>query len=663
MVKRFRHLVLVLALAVVAPLSAEKKLDWDYIHVDALLKNDGTLLVQETQGIRFNGDWNGAYRYYDVGWGQKFEFISLEKKDSSGNWTPLQQGNTDLVDHFSYDKVQKNIRWRSRNVEDPPFEDELIEYRITVLYSGIIQSGFVDGYSLDHDFAFADRAGDVRKMSVSLKWESDWQEKSGTPMPVEFTDSLEPGEKMIVRSDFSFNGDPSVFPPSPWARLGTRILIFLSAVLVLALIQYILYIYNRKKGVFAEPKRFEKWEDVNATLEGLSAVDVAILAEEGKAPTWMSQLMMEGKLKVTTSGESLILEKMVSDSEFSEMDQRIIKDLFVDGKKKVTADDIKDYYRKKKSSFNLGNNIESEYSKRLIDMGILEGNEASRKITEFIFGNITKLSIFVPLLFISFFVFVLFVNPFLAENGIRVEIVSFSIFSLLFTLVLSSALEDDHYGLKDLERHRLRLFYTRFLRSLIPMTIFVGFYIWSMDMREEIIYGVLVIGSMLSLQHLWRYSPHKFINQIQQSLKILSVKNFLEKKLLHDDECDIPMGFMPFIPALGLEWDVEYRIKHQKKEDCLHLLPENIENIVQAGNLDRSSLTSSSFRMPSPSTTMTGLGVGAATLVGAGGLFGGAGASSSWDSMGEFSSASSYTPPRSSSGGSSSSGGGGGGGW
>jgi hypothetical protein len=291
---------------------------------------------------------------------------------------------------------------------------------------------------------------------------------------------------------------------------------------------------------------------------------------------------------------------------------------------------------------------------------------------EFLFTKVFfKIIFFIPFVLIISGVFYYFIESSLEQNGISSERFFISLVVVLFSFIVISVIEDDHYGFDDLERNRTRYFYTRYLRSLIPSIFIIGFYFWSLDLSNEVIYLCLSIMALISIRHMVHYSPHNFIDQINWSLKALSLKNFLSDKLSSDDECDIPAEYSSYIPAFDLTFDLEYRIKHRKKKDCLYLLPENFSNF-QIDSIHKSDKTHSTrFHSPNSivdansSSGVSTSGAKTGTKIGGGGLFAGAGAAASWSDMNDFSSSSVYTPPSrsSSSSGSSSSGGGGGGGW
>lgn len=659
------------------PLLAQTRyLDWDSIHVDAKISEDGKLEVSEIQAIRFTGDWNGGYRIFNTGWGQTIQFQSMERRKEDGTWLPLRAGSTDFVDQYLFAPGTGEARWRARSWDDPPFENERIEYRLNLTYSGVLSRKGDGVYALDHDFGFADRDTPIREMTVRLTWDKSWSPVGGGGGDEGFDaskDSLEfrsngilaPGQKMIVRAQFRFHGDPALLPPSPWKMVGNRLFQFTLLILGLLGIHTALFYFAKSRGAYNDPPYFQNWDQVHDGLGEFTPEETALLSEHGLVSSWMTRLILDGKIRARSEQGQTLLERMVPVAEFEERDRSIIESLFVDGKSSITADDVRKHYRDKKTSFDLSARIEGAHGKRIDALGLLPQESGIGKVLNFFVENVLgKTYIIIPTFLVGGVLSLLFLEPILSGSGVSGGRVFASLFFALFTSVMANAFDDNHYGFNDLIRNRMKFVRNRFFLALIPSLAFFAFYFWSSDLQEPFWYGVLAFCGFLSFQHVWRFSAHKHVDQIQTSLRLLGVKNYLYSKLLSDDPCDIPIGFAPYIPAFDLDFTVEYRIKNLGKNDCAHLLPQVLENIIAKLPELKSS---SSLRWSSPSSTSTAVGISAATagVVGAGGLFGGGGASASWSDMSSFSSASSYSPPSSSSSssGGSSSGGGGGGGW
>jgi uncharacterized membrane protein YgcG len=164
--KRFL-LLLLLAL----PAFAQKYLYWDEVRVKATLEDDGTLRVREEQTYVFNGDWNGGERTFELGKGQGLSFQQLSRRDASGHLVPMTQGSLDVID--GYEVSDNRVRWRSRLPSDPAFVNERLTYVLDYAITGVLEKRG-DRYNIDHNFAFPDRAGDIRRFILDFDLGRSW---------------------------------------------------------------------------------------------------------------------------------------------------------------------------------------------------------------------------------------------------------------------------------------------------------------------------------------------------------------------------------------------------------------------------------------------------------------------------------------------------------
>lgn len=649
-------------------LSQTKTLDWDQIEVDAYLDKDGSLEITETQSIRFSGDWNGAYRRYDLGLGEKIKFISLDRKLENGTWISLKSGPLYYTDEFQYDQLRHEIKWRSRMPGDKPFDNTILVYKIKMKYFGILRREGGDNFRLDHDFGFSDRKGNIGRMSIQLKLHEIWKIPGKFENSLTFVSNspLPPDQKMTVSLDLKYTGNEiESLSPSPIRIYFFRGIELILILFGLGILNFLLYLYARKIGIMDEPIRIDSWKLFYEKLSDTKPEYVAILAESGMTETWMTRLINEGKLQLSYSEKTnIILRKLVEDDAFFETDQKILKALFVNGGKEISSNQIKEYYKSKKTSYSLSSDIRQYYTNEMERVSFLEPrNSWIEKSFAFIFGKMFFNS-FVFIL--SAIVFGLVYYFYLSEplNSIGVGYGRF-IVSILFTLMSAfviSSFEDVHYGFYDLELYRERYFVSRYLRSIIPLLILNAFYIWSLEIPSEIYFYILLASSFLSAQHIIRLSPLSHTKQIKKTLEILSLKNFLSSRLLSREPCDIPIQLAPFIPAFDLTFNLKYRRENLNLNDAEYLLPENISKQMELHLPKQTSPNSTGSSGISSSIVPN---AGSSSFSSSNGNFGGGGASASWSDMEAFSSSARYSPPSttSSSSSSSSSGGGGGGGW
>lgn len=666
---------ILVSVVMTARLHAEKSLKWELVEVQATLRNDSTMVVEETQAIRFNGDWNGAYRNYETGWGERIEILSVERKQPDGSWKPLQSGSTDTTDSYTFDRNTGEVKWRARNPDDPPFEDQLIEYRIKLKHHGLFHRNSWNGYSLNHDFAFSDREDSIDRIAVTIDTEENWQHKEGQEFPLSFEseNSLKPGEGFIVKIPLEYTGDESSLPESPFVILLYRVLTWLIVPVLLLLIQLLFVLLAARKGVFRKPQRLDAddYDRAAELIDGFSPEEIAILAEKDTAAAWLSKLITEGKLRITAGPDgNQYLEKVAADSDFSKQDREILSELFINESRKISSEEIRQYYKNKRQSFSLYSAVRKQYVSRLKNEGYLYKPDLFTRFFRSFFDFIAHRPFLFFLFFavfmaggISFAAFVMY------DFGISVIRFMASVIVTMLVAVLASGFSDKHYGFFDLEYNRFGAVRYHSIFAVLIAAVLPAFYVWQIPLEKEILGAFYLVGFLIAFRQLYAFRPARFAKQIKASLRLISVKNFLELKLYSDDECDIPPGYASIIVALGLAERLENRIKKDGKTDCLHLLPENIEKLADLKGWNQSGMNSQSARSSSHSFSTTSPAANVANFAGAGGSFGGAGASAGWSGIESFASNADYSTPSSSSSSSgsssssSSSGGGGGGGW
>lgn len=145
----------------------------------------------------FTGEWSGGERRFTVRHGQRLELHSVTRIDTqSGEAIALTRSEPDEVDE--YDWADSNVlRWRSRSQSAPPFDGDELVYELDYsLWPVLAPSG--DGtYVLQHDFAFADRAGAIAHFQVDLTLDEAWTTPIGNHIR-ESAGPLEPGRGYVV---------------------------------------------------------------------------------------------------------------------------------------------------------------------------------------------------------------------------------------------------------------------------------------------------------------------------------------------------------------------------------------------------------------------------------------------------------------------------------
>jgi uncharacterized membrane protein YgcG len=228
MFSRARLLLLAVLAAIPSPSPlAARELHWRAIDVAARLEADGSLSVAETQAMVFSGDWNGGERRFRLGLGQTVEVRRVVRIDPvSGGETELVRGDLGAVDHWDWTDGE-TVRWRSRLPSDPPFAATEIDYRLELVYRGILSPSGERAYVLDHDFLFAERDGVVEHFALALDLAPGWSAEETEP--ARFTAGpLEPGRGFVVTRHLRWSGagEPAAAAPPRlpaalrWGALG-----------------------------------------------------------------------------------------------------------------------------------------------------------------------------------------------------------------------------------------------------------------------------------------------------------------------------------------------------------------------------------------------------------------------------------------------------------
>jgi uncharacterized membrane protein YgcG len=209
----------VLIAAPAAPAEAQRSLSWDELSVQAGLDADGRLRVKETQVMVMSGDWNGGERRFAVRPGQGLELHRLARLDpATGAAFPLSRGSLALVDRYDWADAN-TLRWRSRRPSDPPFRSTRLIYELEYTYSDILRPRGGEVYLLDHDFAFADRPGLIRRFRLDLELHPVWTPRGRVPAGIEVRD-LPPGRGYVSTLELVFRGEAA---PAGVDRWGPRV--------------------------------------------------------------------------------------------------------------------------------------------------------------------------------------------------------------------------------------------------------------------------------------------------------------------------------------------------------------------------------------------------------------------------------------------------------
>ncbi|MCC5816158.1 MAG: DUF2207 domain-containing protein [Leptospira sp.] len=522
----------------------------DSVHVDALIHQNGNLEITETQSILLHENLVGVKHYYDLRNDEQYHLLSIERKLPDGTWKMLEEGNLSNFDHYNHNSEERIISWGNRSPDDLTFKSEIIEYRIKSLYIGHIQKT-IAGYELFHDFAFSNRieGNEIKKLKVNIEWHPDWVVVPHSDINRIFTfDNLSPNQGFVVSQIFDFQGRTLYWISLDENFSEYRWGIFIFFLIFLAFVQVYINRQIKKKEVFKDSKNFTSWYEVGNALFGLQPEEVCLIAEHEKylVSTWLGRLMNENKLWVGVVGASNIytIKKIAEDSEFSDLDKKIIERLFIGNKTEVSEDELVRHYQQIKQSFNLFHNIKEAFQSK-VDQILIDIISKESKSKKNVYGGIGALMQFIFIIYLVFFYFWNDWNSFF-PYGYDGNSVAF--FFIIYNFHWDTSVSN--------------YFYT-------VLMFHIG------------------ISSCLFL---WRISPKWIVDRIQFTKSLLTAAIFIQEKLDSDNPCDVPIGYSSYLPALGVTSSIEKRIQNGKT-DCLYLLPENIQTLINMRNIPSNYLS------------------------------------------------------------------------
>ncbi len=377
----FRVLLMVVVLVLQAGVGAAKSLYWRDLTVMAHLDAEGKLHLRERHGMVFSGDWNGGERRFRVGDGQRLELVKITRVDArTGAAIALRQGDLGKVDHWDW-RGGDTVRWRSRLPSDLAFNQTEITYELEYMLTGVlVKEG--DGYRLNHDFAFPERAGDIVHFHLDLTLDPVWT--AAPPLPAQVDEhGLAPGKSVVLSALLSRSqGEPAFFRPEqvqpgqqpdnarasvpPWLSLLSLVV---TALALLGKAGLFLR-HEQRLGRFVIPSETidRRWiernllplapEVVGATWDKQTgaaevAAVIARLVQEGKLASRVENpvLQLFGWQIPLPGGPILHLTLKHKRQDFTGYEKNLIAGLFIDGDSTSTRK-VRDFYRNKNRRFD-----------------------------------------------------------------------------------------------------------------------------------------------------------------------------------------------------------------------------------------------------------------------------------------------------------------------
>ena len=114
-------------------IASQRRLVYEHIDVQMTLHKDTSIDVVETQHVRLSGDWNGLYRDYKL-----YGCDGIDIVDVSENGTVYQRGSVGHKGGYIVERQKGavNVKWRSRDVTEPPYSDARTTFKITYRITG-----------------------------------------------------------------------------------------------------------------------------------------------------------------------------------------------------------------------------------------------------------------------------------------------------------------------------------------------------------------------------------------------------------------------------------------------------------------------------------------------------------------------------------------------
>ena len=359
--------------------SIERRLDWDELAVDARLDDDARLHVTERHAIVFSGDWNGAERTFRLAPGQTLTLHRAQRLGPGpGDVAMLTEGSLNEVDRFAWVEPGR-LRWRSRRPSDPPFDQTRIEYILRYTLAGIVERTLSGGYRLDHDFAFGDRPGQIRRFTLDLQLDPAWHAQGPLPRGV-VGGPLPQGDgwRVVLPLEHAGPGWPRAAAWRRFALHGATL-----AGLVVVPIFMIVRLMQRERGTGrlgtangAALSRADLERDIFVHPPEVIGAAWDGSVGEPEVGAVVARMVQEGKLRseVTPLG-NLSMELLVGRETLDGYERALVDGLFVDGDA-TNTEKIRSHYQALGRGFNPAAVLEAGVSKRVEDV---VGPDVSKK--------------------------------------------------------------------------------------------------------------------------------------------------------------------------------------------------------------------------------------------------------------------------------------------
>ncbi|MCD6360158.1 MAG: DUF2207 domain-containing protein, partial [Armatimonadetes bacterium] len=399
---------LIIVLCMAAPATA-RTLHWDRIDVQVTVNPDSTLTVVERQRYIFDGEWNGGYRDLDLHKVERYSDFEVWEGDLKYKQGSIEHRGGFIVQRLPMGRLR--IKWRSREVTDPPYHDQPVTFDVKYTVHGALNyRGEYD--ELYWKMIFPDRVASVNEATAVVRLPGNfrsgdvkvrlfaladdaraWVDEDGVPRAV--AHNLPPGDAMEMLVRFPAGSvQRRVSAVRAWNDvLGLPVMLLSFVVVVLGmLVHFVLHGRDREVGEFAEYIP-EPPSDISPAVAGtlmderagMREVVAAIVnaarkgyirIEEKSAGTWLG-----------TTREYEFVQLKPFDSGLSREELRAVTNLKLHGVGDSTRlSELEDEF------YTVANSIQEDLYQQVVELGYFDVNPSTTRWAYVAVGFLTALA-------------------------------------------------------------------------------------------------------------------------------------------------------------------------------------------------------------------------------------------------------------------------------